>query len=83
MLCILDKGIEYSDDEQFDIMKLIVDGNSEYAAHTLRKMFFWREKNYYFRSNQMPFTDEITEMAPYLCYYSELPSNISTMTLRV
>ena len=43
------------------------------------RSFLKREKNPISdssRSSQMPYTDQITEIAPYL---SELPSNISTM----
>ena len=52
-------------------MVLIPDGNSEYGAYAKRRII--REKNNPIsdcsRSNQMPYTDQIIEIAPYLRTY--------------
>ena len=48
---------------------LIVDGNSEHVAHARRKIDLSREKKTICdcsRSDQMPKTDQITEIAPSL-----------------
>ena len=62
-------------------MALILDGNSQHAAHVSRKVF--AEKIRFLtgsRSNQMPLTNLITEIAPCVkAPISEIPSNISAI----
>ena len=59
----------------------MVDGNSEHVAQAWRKIDLFEEKKNTicdcFRSNRKTWTDQITEIASYVCTHSELPSNIS------
>ena len=61
-------------------MGLISDGNSEQVGHAWRKIGFFGEKSPNFdcsRSNQMPKTDQIKEIALLTwAPISEVPSNI-------
>ena len=59
---------------------LIVDGNSDHAAHEWRKIGLFEEKksDLWLLSDQMPLSDQIKEIAPYV-HISELPSYIRTM----
>ena len=53
-------------------MVLILDGNTENFAHAQKKLGLFREKKSicdYSRSNQMPKTDQLTEIAPYVPIY--------------
>ena len=54
-------------------MVLILDGNSERVGHALRKIGLFGEKKsdlwLHSRSNQMPETDQITDIAPYVLTY--------------
>ena len=54
-------------------MVLILDGNSEHVGHARRTVCLFGDKNSIrdcSRSNQMPETDQITDIAPYarICY---------------
>ena len=54
-------------------MELILDGKTEHVAHTYRKICLFGEKNPIFdfsRSNQMPWTDQITYAHLFLSYHS-------------
>ena len=51
---------------------LTLDGNPENVAHAYRKIGLFGEINPicdYFRSDRMPLTDQITNIAPYLRTY--------------
>ena len=53
-------------------MVLILDGNSEHNAHAFKKNRSFRIKNPicdYSRSDKIPETDQITEIAPYVRTY--------------
>ena len=57
------------------IIVLILDDNSEHAAHPGRLVFL-EEKNPIcnsYRSSEMPSTDRITEIPPHVRTYYELP----------
>ena len=66
-------------------MVLLLDGNTEHVAHASWRWIglFGEKKNPIWHcswSNQMPWTDQIRQIAPDACApISELPYNISTM----
>ena len=65
-------------------MVLILHGKSEHAEQEIRCFRMTRKSDviicYCSRSNQMPYTDQITDIAPDVrTYFRVIPSNISTM----
>ena len=53
-------------------MVLILDGNSLHVAHALRKIGLFGKKYpicAYSRTNQKPFTGQLTDIAPYVSYH--------------
>ena len=65
-------------------MALILDGNSEHVAQACRKLVLFGKKDPICdcsRSNQMPYTEETTELNCVYTYapISELPTYISTL----
>ena len=51
------------------LMVVILDGNSKHAAQKWMKIGLFGEKISDFWSIQMPYTYQITEIAPYVCTY--------------
>ena len=53
-------------------MVLKLDGNSQHVAHVYSKVCRYGEKSvwYCYRSNQMPSSDQITDIVPYVRTYS-------------
>ena len=72
-------------------MVLILDDNLEYVVHAWSKVGVLDKKKVRFvttldlikcRSNQMPSTDQMRDIAPYTCApIFELPSDISTCSM--
>ena len=59
-------------DKTYRNIVLILDGNSEHVAHAWRKIGIFGKKNMICdgsRSKQMPYTDQITKIAPYARTY--------------